>query len=394
MTADETTDPRGRFLATLNHEVRTPLSGILGMSDLLLETALDDEQRDYVKASRQCAENLLELLNETLEYSALLSDRVILDDSEFCVVDLLENVAGEFECKARSKGLRLVRSFQPDVPDMACGDAVRLRQILAHLLANAIKFTSAGHVEMAVSATSVGDEQIDLRVSVTDTGIGIAEAELKSIFESFRQLETGLARRFTGLGLGLSLAQKITSLMHGEVTVVSSPGEGSTFTIDIPLGAAQERRHGRLGAPEMARRILVVEDNPVAQTITTQALRKRGFEVDCASSGKQAVAAAAAVVYDLILMDLQMPEMDGFQTTAAMRSLEAYRKVPIVALTANSSTDYRELCVQHGFNGFLSKPIRSKDLIAAVERFLDDKRPVPPLLPAQEPGPILHTRLV
>ncbi len=394
MTADETTDPRGRFLATLNHEVRTPLSGILGMSDLLLETALDDEQRDYVKASRQCAENLLELLNETLEYSALLSDRVILDDSEFCVVDLLENVAGEFECKARSKGLRLVRSFQPDVPDMACGDAVRLRQILAHLLANAIKFTSAGHVEMAVSATSVGDEQIDLRVSVTDTGIGIAEAELKSIFESFRQLETGLARRFTGLGLGLSLAQKITSLMHGDVTVVSSPGKGSTFTVDIPLGAAQERRHGRLGAPEMARRILVVEDNPVAQTITTQALRKRGFEVDCASSGKQAVAAAAAVVYDLILMDLQMPEMDGFQTTAAMRSLEAYRKVPIVALTANSSTDYRELCVQHGFNGFLSKPIRSKDLIAAVERFLDDKRPVPPLLPAQEPGPILHTRLV
>jgi CheY-like chemotaxis protein len=391
MTADETTDPRGRFLATLNHEVRTPLSGILGMADLLLETTLDDEQRDYVKASRLCAENLLELLNETLEYSALLSDRVVLDDSEFCIADLLESVAGEFECKARSKGLRLVRSFQPDIPEMACGDAVRLRQILAHLLANAIKFTLTGYVEMAASATAPEDEKISLRVSVTDTGIGIADDELKSIFESFRQLETGLARRYTGLGLGLSLAQKITSLMHGEVTVISSPGNGSTFTVDIPLRAARERHHGTLGTGQMTRRILVVEDNPVAQTITTQALRKRGFEVDCAASGKEAVAAAGGVFYDLILMDLQMPEMDGFQTTAALRSLEAYRKVPIIALTANSSTDYRELCVQHGFDGFLSKPIRAKELIAAIERFLDDKRQRPPL-PAPDSGPIIQTR--
>jgi CheY-like chemotaxis protein len=390
MMADETTDPRGRFLATLNHEVRTPLSGILGMADLLLETTLDDEQRDYVQASRLCAENLLELLNETLEYSALLSDRVVLDDSEFCVLDLLESVAGEFECKARSKGLRLVRSFQQDVPEMACGDAVRLRQILAHLLTNAIKFTLTGYVELAASASPAGDDQIGLRVSITDTGIGIAEEELRAVFESFRQLDTGLARRYAGLGLGLSLAQKITSLMHGEVSVVSSPGKGSTFTVDIPLRAAHERRHGTLGTDNMNRRILVVEDNPVAQTITMQALRKCGFEADCASSGKEAVAAAGGVFYDLVLMDLQMPEMDGFQTTAAIRSLDAYRNVPIIALTANSSTDYRDLCVHQGFDGFLSKPIRSKDLIAAIERYLDDKRQPSPL-PAQGSGPILHT---
>src|SRR5208283_3709620 len=253
-----------------------------------------------------------------------------------------ESVAGEFEFKARLKGLRLVRSFQPDIPEMACGDAVRLRQVLAHLLTNAIKFTSRGYVEMDASATPAADDQIALRVSVTDTGIGIAEEELKTVFESFRQLETGLARRYNGLGLGLSLAQKISSLMRGQVTVVSNLGKGSTFTVNIPLRAAHERRHGTLGTDEMSRRILLVDDNPVAQTITNQALRKRGFEVDCASSGKEALAAAAGVFYDLILMDLQMPEIDGFQTTAAIRSLEAYRNVPIVALTANSSTDYRD----------------------------------------------------
>ncbi len=392
MTGDETTDPRGRFLASLNHEVRTPLSGILGMSDLLLETKLDEEQREYVQATRLCAENLLELLNATLEYSALLSDRVVLDDSEFCVRDLLDSLAGEFECKARAKGLRLVRSFQPDIPEMACGDAVRLRQILSHLLTNAVKFTLTGYVEIAASATPTLDGRIGLRLSISDTGIGIPAEELSAVFESFRQLETGLARRYNGLGLGLSLAQKITSLMHGELSVESSVGKGSTFTVDIPLGPAREHRHGTSETDAASTRILVVEDNPVAQTITTQALRKNGFDVDCASSGREAVASAAAVFYDLILMDLQMPEMDGFQTTASIRSLEAYRTVPIIALTANSSSDYRDLCTQHGFDGFLSKPIRPRELISAIERYLEAKhRPL--RMPAQASGPVLHSRL-
>ncbi len=202
MTAEETTDPRGHFLATLNHEVRTPLSGILGMADLLLETRLDEEQRDYVKASRLCAENLLELLNATIEYSALLSDRIVLDESEFCAVDLLESVAGEFECKARCKGLRLVRSFQQGIPEMACGDAVRLRQILSHLLTNAIKFTLTGYVEMAASATPAEDDQISLRVSITDTGIGIPEEELRAVFRVLPAARFRARAALRGSGFG------------------------------------------------------------------------------------------------------------------------------------------------------------------------------------------------
>lgn len=376
---DEMTDPRGRFLASLNHEVRTPLSGILGMTDLLLETRLDEEQIDYVRSTRICAENLLELLNATLEYSALSSDRIVLDDSEFAVLELLENIASEFEFKAQSKGLRLIRAFSPDLPEMAHGDALRLRQILGHLMANAVKFTHRGYVEIGASPEGLTkgpqtNGEFTLHLTVSDTGIGIPPDHLHSVFESFRQLETGLSRRYSGLGLGLSLAQKITSLMNGTLAVVSKVGEGSRFRVDIPLRVSADYGVCRADEPAAAPRILVVEDNPVAQTITTQVLRRRGFDVDCAGSGKDALASVSTVVYDLILMDLQLPDMDGFQTTAGIRALGPYATIPILALTANASHDCRDACARNGLNGFLTKPIRPQELIAAIERHLNRQR--------------------
>jgi CheY-like chemotaxis protein/anti-sigma regulatory factor (Ser/Thr protein kinase) len=371
--SDEMTDPRGRFLASLNHEVRTPLSGILGMTDLLLETRLDEEQRDYVQSARICAENLLELLNATLEYSALSSDGVVLDESEFTLLELLTNIANEFEFKARAKGLRLIRTFSQNLPEMARGDALRLRQILSHLMANAVKFTHRGHVEIGASAEPLKKGEFSLRLSVSDTGIGIPADHLHSVFESFRQLDAGLSRRYTGLGLGLSLAQKITSLMNGNLDVVSEVGAGSRFQVDIPLRAAAEHRVSRT-EEAISTRILLVEDNPVAQTIAAQILRRRGFEVDCASSGKDALTSVRTIVYELILMDLQLPDMDGFQTVARIRDLGPYATVPILALTANASSDCRDACARNGLNGFLTKPVRPQELIAAIERHLSRKR--------------------
>ena len=374
---EDMSDPRGRFLASLNHEVRTPLSGILGMTDLLLETQLDEEQKEYVLSARLCAENLLELLNATLEYSALSSDRVVIDSSEFALRELLENIAGEFEFKARSKGLRLVRTLSPNLPEMALGDAMRLRQVLNHLLANAVKFTSRGYIEIGAAAEPITDTDFALHLSITDTGIGIPSDHLHSVFESFHQLESGLARRYAGLGLGLSLAQKITSLMNGTLAVVSEVGEGSTFMVDIPLRTTADCRIGRPTDTTAAPRILVVEDNPVAQTITSQVLRKRGFDVECAVSGKDALSAAGAMIFDVILMDLQLPDMDGFETAAAIRKLAPYASIPILALTANASNDCRDACALNGLDGFLTKPIRPNELVAAIGRHLSRKN-VPP----------------
>ena len=373
MSGSEMTDPRRRFLASLNHEIRTPLSGILGMADLLLETKLDAEQQEYVQAARLCAENLLELLNATLEYSALSSDHVVLDESEFALQEVLENVATEFEFKAHSKGLKLIRTLSPDLPQMALGDALRLRQILCHLMANAVKFTHRGYVELGATADGSSEREFYVHLTVADTGIGIPADHLHSVFESFRQLDMGLSRRYSGLGLGLSLAQKLTTLMNGNLSVSSTVGEGTRFTVDLPLRFSGENRLPLKTAAGGRYRILVVEDNPVAQKITTQVLNRHGFDVDCAGTSKEAVEAASAVIYDLILMDLQLPDQDGFETAAGIRALRPYASIPIVALTANASPECRAACARSGLNGFLTKPIRPKELTTAIERHLNAK---------------------
>jgi CheY-like chemotaxis protein len=379
MIGDDTGDPQARFLASLNHEVRTPLSGILGMTDLLLETTLDEEQREYVQAARLCAENLLDLLNAALEYSALSEDSIVLDDSEFALRETLENVAVEFDAKARSKGLRLIRDFSPDLPEMAAGDGLRLRQILSHLMANAVKFTNSGCVELGAAVRAISQSEFMLELRVSDTGIGIPPDHVDSVFESFRQVDTGLSRRYSGLGLGLSLARKMTTLMNGHISVASTVGEGSNFRLEIPFRVASD---GRLRQPEtekLHRRILVVEDNSIAQTIAAQVLRSRGYDVDCAATGEEAIASANTVLYDLILMDLQMPDMDGFETAAAIRTRKPYGTVPILAFTANSSDEYRDASSRRGLDGFLTKPIRPQELAAAIEHHLDRGRKLIPV---------------
>jgi CheY-like chemotaxis protein len=374
LKTDELRDVQGQFLSSLNHEIRTPLSGILGMTDLLLETSLSEDQKEYVGAARVCAENLLEILNVTLEYSALSADQVRLDESEFSLRETLQGVLGEFAAKAESKGLRLVRSLDNSLPEMVVGDPIRLRQVLWHLLGNGVKFTHEGEVEVRASAVVAVDRHVSVSIQVRDTGVGIAPNHLTAVFESFRQLETGLSRNHGGLGLGLAVVHKLVSLLNGNIDVQSDLGKGSVFTITIPLKLPAESGIRPDVNPEDVKksrgRVLVVDDNSIAQTIASHALRRQSFEVECACNGTQALQVASKARFDVILMDLQMPGWDGFETAQQIRKLPGYRETPIIAVTANCSDDNRARSVSCGMQDFLAKPVRTRDLVHTVEKYL------------------------
>ena len=360
---------KGLFLASLTHEVRTPLSGILGMADLLLETSLDDEQREYVNAARLCAESLFEILNAALEYSALEAGQVALDESEFSVKETLDAALNPYLARAQAKSVRLFSTLEAGLPETLVGDAPRLRELLAHLIGNAVKFTHSGIVELRVSVDRPPGSAW-LVVEVRDTGIGIPSDRLDVIFESFRQVDSGLSRNYPGLGLGLALARKLAALMGGRIAVQSTDGVGSTFTVRLPLRQPTAEPAPiplRTGAGPV---ILVVEDNPVNLTVLRHTLERREVEVDCAESGRAAIEAASHRKYDLVLMDLQMPEMDGLKATAALRRIPGYETVPIIALTATTSDDLRERCRQAGMQAFLSKPVETAELWSAITRFL------------------------
>ncbi len=362
-----------QFLASLNHEIRTPLSGIMGMTDLLLETSLDDEQREYVATTRICAQELLGILNATLEYSALASGNYHLDETEFNLSAVVDGATQEFATRARDKSLVLVYRPHPALPDVVVGDASRLRQLLACLIDNAVKFTSSGGIEVSLEAVITASRYADVAVRVRDTGVGIAPERLTEVFESFRQLHGGLARTHSGLGLGLAIAHKLAELMNGRIQVESTLGAGSCFSFHAPFRlpadhAAQSPE--TMTKPALDYRVLVVEDNLIARRVVTHMLTRSGYRVECAESGVEAVAAARRTAYDLILMDLQMPEMDGLEATAAIRGLPGYGSTPIIAFTANSFSDTRAQCREYGMQGFLTKPIDGAELLATLRQFL------------------------
>jgi len=366
-TGDEVSVIKRQFLAGLNHEIRTPLSGILGMTDLLLETTLDADQKEYVEAARECAESLLQILNGALEYSALSSDHVRAEESEFPLPKILEGIAAEFLPRAEAKGLKFLRRFDARLPEAAIGDALRLRQLLFNLLSNAVRFTEHGEVELSAFGASNDASKFALTVKVRDTGSGIAAERLQSIFEGFHTRQNGAAKEHSGLGLGLAVAQKLATLLNGAIRVESEVGRGSIFTIQIPLKLPLEAI--KVAQPGPRGRVLVVDDNSIAQTVASHALRRRSYEVQCASDGLAALEAASRCSFDVILLDLQMPGLDGFQTAERLRQMPAYVATPIVAVTANCSQDYRDRCRQSGMQGFLAKPVRTKDLVSTVDQY-------------------------
>ncbi len=368
---------KGVFLASLNHEIRTPLSGIVGMLDLLLETNLDEDQRDYLNAARLCSESLAELLNSSLEYAALEAGQISVEETEFSVKEMLESALAQQRPKADLKQLQLRLTLDAGLPETLIGDASHLRELLGHLVNNAIKFTHSGSVDVRAALKAASPQTPVLLVAeVHDTGVGIPADQIGTIFESFRPGESGLARAYPGLGLGLALAQKLAIVMGGQILVESQPGVGSTFTLEVPVRppvAAVESPSSR--AADLGPFVLAVEDDPIGMTVLRHVLRRRLKNVDCATSGREALEAAARRHYDLILMDLQMPDVNGLEAAAAIRRMDGYRDVPILALTASCSDQVREQCRAIGMQAFLSKPIDANELWAAVSRYLGREIP-------------------
>ena len=367
---------KSQFLADLNHEIRTPLSGILGMSDLLLETHLDAEQREFVQASRLCAESLLDLLTAALEFSAISTGTVKLEEAEFELPETLRAAVAEHRIKAEMKGLKLICRLDERLPQVARGDAVRLREILSRLVDNGVKFTSRGEVEVRAWQEASTDHDLPLTISVRDTGPGLAPEQVQTILEA--------NGHSSGFELGLALARRLVQLNGGRLSVESEPGAGSIFKFTIPLripGESQQEPYvGQVpdlpsvlaggGLNDHRRRVLVVEDNEVAQRIVKHVLSRADYEAECAGCGESAVEAASRGSYDLILMDLQMPGMNGLEATEKIRQIPGYRTTPVLALTANATDEYRSMCQQYGMQGFLTKPIQSETLLAAVRKHL------------------------
>jgi CheY-like chemotaxis protein len=300
-----------------------------------------------------------------------------LEEEEYPLRETLEGVIAQFAFKAKSKGLELRHTFDRDLPEAVVGDALRLRQLVWHLVANAVKFTSKGEVVLSASASRTDRGRGEVAIQVRDTGIGIPASHVSTIFESFRQLETGLSRNYPGLGLGLAVAQKLAILLRGDISVQSEPGKGSTFSLRLPVRLPTEAQLRPVDFQRVRGHLLVVDDDSVAQTIASHVLRRHDYEVECVCNGPAAIDKVSRSTFDLILMDLQMPGMDGFQTAKYIRAIPAYAETPIIAVTANCSSDYRDRCMQTGMQGFLAKPVQSRELVKAVERHLAGRTPSP-----------------
>jgi PAS domain S-box-containing protein len=405
--AREATRMKSRFLANMSHEIRTPMNGVLGMTDFLLGSGLNTEQQEYAESIKRSADSLLALINDILDLSRIEAGKLRLDSVDFSLRSTISETTSMLALQARAKGLEFVSSIAPGLPEGAVGDPGRLRQVLTNLLGNAIKFTDRGQVGLKAEIVSQTRDGIQLKFTVHDSGIGIPAGQQTRLFDTFTQVDESNTRKYGGTGLGLAISKQLVELLGGEIGLESEFGKGSRFwftagfgkstrseaaptttslTTEVRIrqtlsprvtvaksqtGTAQSSEAPMASSANKAKRILLAEDNEINQRITLRLLQKLGLSADAVVNGREAVEALEKRKYDLVLMDCQMPDMDGFEATAVIRNREgASRHQTICALTANAMEGDRERCLAAGMDDYISKPVGLEKLREALDRWI------------------------
>jgi signal transduction histidine kinase/DNA-binding response OmpR family regulator len=384
------------FLANMSHEIRTPMNAIIGFTHLLERRPLDTESKEYVGIIQRSGENLLSVINDILDLSKIEAGMMRIETVVFHVEELFQSVESLFSEKAAGKNIMLSSDIAEDVPQVMEGDAKHLTQILVNLVGNAIKFTDKGAVMISVSNAGVSEEGVKLGITVSDTGIGIPKDKLTAIFNRFQQAEDSVTRNYGGSGLGLAIVKDLVTLMHGHIEVESEEGKGTSFHLQVPFKLSGETPSAltRISQPgETAYdtfhhvHILVVEDNQVNQSLLQQLFKQWQLSFDLAQNGKEAITLLRARKYDLILMDIQMPVMDGYTATTEIRKVLKLN-TPIIAMTAHALSGEREKCLGLGMDEYISKPVREENLLQLIQRFIPVSNPIAagPVVSRKVPG--------